>query len=542
MRNKTPYLYAIALLAATFLLHASANAQFMKRYQPDSTTLANVSTFRAYEIIETGIPGREFAIAGAIVGQDTGSNTIQAFFCAQISDQGNVKRFDFFEDLSPFLLSGPRAFGMCYDGASDFYFAIGTNNNQVIAKTGIEGNMKWATDVNHHEYYDILCEGTDIVFFGQDEPMTGGHDYSIGRMDSSGGMTPSWLYGTSGFDIPERLVAIPDGFLMSGSGFNGLFFDVLAVKTNANFDLVFGQGYDLPGYDLLCKDVAVSTDHGHYNFVGKATSGTEDSIFVFRMDSAGTPNWMRLYGIAGSDLIECNTAAIDPNDNGIIIGGYYRDSTTFGRPFAMKVSESGTLEWAHTYGALDSTAEEIIYDIVVSSDQQTFYATGSYTLIDSNTVIRKMPLIRADLATGTTGGCDTALSLAGRSTNAVVFSTVNKTPFFASNPYSFGQQSGSMEWDNLCSTIVSIDVPMAESQFSFVNPAGNTLVLDYNLVLENAEVELFDLQGRKRWTRELDPGLHRRYYDISALDSGFYLVRLRGEGWVSEAKKLMVTR
>ena len=118
---------------------------------------------------------------------------------------------------------------------------------------------------------------------------------------------------------------------------------------------------------------------------GDVTSAGNNDIFVLKLNSSGTFQWVQTYG--GSENDSVYDLTIDSSNN-IIVAGIFRGTVDFGSgnivssggidAFVLKLNSSGTFQWVQTYGG---TSSEFAYSVDVDSSDN-LYISGEY----SNTV------------------------------------------------------------------------------------------------------------------------------------------------------------
>ena len=118
---------------------------------------------------------------------------------------------------------------------------------------------------------------------------------------------------------------------------------------------------------------------------GNVTSAGNNDIFVLKLNSSGTFQWVQTYG--GSENDSVYDLTIDSSNN-IIVAGIFRGTVNFGSgnivssggidAFVLKLNSSGTFQWVQTYGG---TSSEFAYSVDVDSSDN-LYISGEY----SNTV------------------------------------------------------------------------------------------------------------------------------------------------------------
>lgn len=536
----TPLQNRFLSLAIVLLISLPGFSQFKKVYLPDSTTFSTVGLFSAKKIIYTGIPGREIALTGGLTGVDTSGTTVQPAYMLQMSAIGVPKKFSYYTDLSPFALQRARGFDLCYDGAGNFYIATGANDNPVVIRTNLDGEMIWAMDGNHHDYYTVICEGATMYMMGQDESFLGAHDFSIHELDSSGNAVVGRAYGTTNFDQPEAMARIPDGFIMVGSSSSSNGFRGMVVKATNSNDLAWGSPYEVPGRQAYMSDVAtLGADGVLISGYLSGISGGPDSVFVTRMDTSGGVQWMHTFGTDQSTQMVSTTIAYDAIGDRILLAGYFKASAGYNKPFAMLLDGSGDYLWSRSYGDYDSSVEELPQDVAISDDGMDFYVVGGRVKVASP-LVRSGFVIKAAMNDGLIP-CDSAVVMGQASGELVATDVVFTEQILSNTPYPYQLGGGEMEQSVMCSVMVGLDQPLPTPvAFEVVSPTTGQLSINYDLVYSSAELELVDLQGRVLKRVALDGGRHERDISLGEMAAGVYLVRLKGDDWVSPTRKILI--
>lgn len=543
-------LLCLVLTLAVVCVFDSASAQYKQTYRPDSTTLSGISLFDATGIVETGIPGQEIALCGSITGIDTNSVIRQTVFIMQTSNLGAPAQLDLFRDTTPLLFYGPRAYAITFDGQQNFYVALGSNDNQLVLSMTVDGTFRWIRKGNHHDYYSVVMDGPEIVLLGQDESIQGLHDYSLCKVDSNGAaIGNSNMFGTAAFDLPEKVISTVDGYVMSGFTFASGAFSAMVIKADKSLNL--GWSLILGGInkDIQCKDIVEAVDGSGYIVTGRSQdlNTGHDSLYAFKLDTAGNVLWSQLYGIDSTYDVDAYSIAADPLGRGYLIAGAFRVPPGFYEPCVMMIDPMGHPLWVRNYGVRDTSVQEILKDIIVAHNGSYFYTLGEYTQVDTNNQISKaIFVVKAGLTTGEVP-CDSAMSVGTGIGTLIPGGSAHEEPFVANNSYNFFVGLGSNGQMNSvvnCSTIVA-KVPSITDRgnsFSFVNPTAQDLILEYQVKLGEGVLILNDMQGRTLRQFPLQEGHHRERYNLGNLPQGLYFLTAKGEDWRTETKRLLIVK
>lgn len=100
-----------------------------------------------------------------------------------------------------------------------------------------------------------------------------------------------------------------------------------------------------------------------------------------------------------------------------------------------------------------------------------------------------------------------------------------------------------MTMEVACSVMVATpEPPPVGNAFSFVNPATDELVVDYNLDLESRDLRLMDAQGRLLRTFTLPVSQSRARFSLRGLAQGIYFLVGQRDFWDTPVQRLLITR
>ena len=217
--------------------------------------------------------------------------------------------------------------------SSQSYFAVSFGGTSGDQGRGI------AVDSSGNSYITGYFEGT-VDFGGGDVTSAGNPDIFVLKLDSSGASQWANTYGGTSTD----------------RGYS------IAVDSS-------GNSY-ITGYF-----------EGTVDFGGGDITAGSNEIFVLKLNSSGTFQWVNTYGSTSSDA--GNGIAVDSSGNAYITG-FFQGTVDFGGGdvtsagnmdiFVLKLNSSGTFQWVNTYG---STSDDRGWDIAVDSSGNS-YITGSF--------------------------------------------------------------------------------------------------------------------------------------------------------------------
>ena len=536
-----PRLVLLAILF-TCLTQTDLFGQYKKIYAVDTGIVREPNLFSATKVLETNLPGRSISISGTLNIMDTSNFSHQSIYHMMTDLHGNPSDFHLFEDSSAFLFQGPRGYSACYDGNGSFYFAIGTNNRQVIFKTDSDGNLDWSYAANHHEHFSILCEDNGAVFLGQDESIQGAHDFSLGRIDSNGVAPMGLMYGTEDFEQPNMVIRSGDHYLMAGSSFKLAGYYLMIVKTDLDFQPIWGRVAKAPTKDLNCHAVATAKDGSGFLFTGRARGGA-DSLFVMKTDTAGNTLWLKLYNIGSGTEVYNSGLTVVPSTGDYIISGSYR-GVQYLRPYLMCIDPAGNIKWLRDYGEPGINTDETLNDVIYNSLDDYLYAVGDYVKVDSNNqVTYRIISVKVDPSDGLTT-CDSALTSTSTDLSLEFDLPVVTEPFMANTTYPFGATLDlTSSVQTRCSVIVKVEEPVENvMDFNILNPSNGILHFAAEVPEDGGQLKVYDLSGMMVFEKQYKAGFQKESIPLQYLSSGIYLVTFSGEEWRSPAKRWVILK
>jgi len=284
--------------------------------------------------------------------------------------------------------------------SSQTYFALTFGGTTSDIGYGI------TVDSSGNSYITGYFSGT-VDFGGGNVTSAGGYDIFVLKLNSSG--TFQWVNifgGTTsdiGYDITvdssgnsyitgsfEGTVDFGGGNVTS-AGTNDIF--VLKLNSSGTFQWVNtygGTSFDL-GYDITVDSSGNSYIIGYFQGTvdfggGNVTSAGSYDIFVLKLNSSGTFQWVNTYGGTSGDIGIGIT--VDSSGNSYITG-YFSGTVDFGGGnvtsagsldiFVLKLNSSGTFQWVNTFGG---TSIDIGYDITVDSSGNSYITGYFYGTVD----------------------------------------------------------------------------------------------------------------------------------------------------------------
>ena len=173
-------------------------------------------------------------------------------------------------------------------------------------------------------------------------------------------------YGRPGEERAYSVISTPDGgYAVAGYAWSsmGQFFDFLVLKLSSAGELQWAK--TIGGTDCDYAYYIDQTSDGGY-FVtgwGMSYSYPYDDFFVVKISSTGDLEWARTFGGTAHDFA---WSAIQCSDEGFVVVG---ETESFGAGYfdalILKLSPAGDLQWAKTFGG---TSYDYVYSIIQTTD------------------------------------------------------------------------------------------------------------------------------------------------------------------------------
>ena len=308
-----------------------------------------------------------------------------------------------------FIVTGPtNSFG---SGANDVW----------VLKLESDGDIEWEktyggakADVSHA--IEQTDDGGYIVAGHTKSFGSGGQDYFVFKLDSTGAIEWEKAYGGSGNDVIRFVNQTSDGGYIA-AGFTHSFGsrgDIMVIKLdsegNMEWDRRFGGNkFEEPSTVLEVADGFIILEQT------ASFSGSTDG-WIFKVDSTGEIDWQKRVGGGGFD--ELSSAQATP-DGGFIVAGETRSFGISAEDFwVIKFDSDANIEWEKRYGG--SKIEEA-ESIAIAADGGYIVAGITKTF---GSGLRDIWLVKLDSA-GNLGGCSPGVNVA--STSASIHDTSSES-------------------------------------------------------------------------------------------------------------------
>jgi hypothetical protein len=178
-------------------------------------------------------------------------------------------------------------------------------------------------------------------------------DIFLIKTDAFGNVQWAKTYGGTSADWAFPVQQTSDGgYIVAGTtfSFGAGNYDAFLIKTDE-----FGNVQWAKTYGGTSADYAYSvqqTSDGGYIVAGETTSfGAGGDIFLIKTDASGNVQWAKTYGGIDSDFA---SSVQQTSDGGYIVAGW---TNTFGAGWGdiilIKIDANGNIQWAKTYGGTD---------------------------------------------------------------------------------------------------------------------------------------------------------------------------------------------
>ena len=247
------------------------------------------------------------------------------------------------------------------------------SNKFIWAKAYGGVNDDWANSIQQTSDGGYIVGGYTASFG------SGKKDFLIMKVNSDGSLFWSEAFGGANDDLVTSAQQTSDGGYIVGGytmSFGSGNSDILIMKLTKDGSLSWAKTFG--GTDDDWATSIQQTSDGGYIIAGGTNSfgAQKTDVIIVKIDSNGSLSWAKTFGGANDDLA---TSIQQTSDGGYIVGGY---TLSFGSGnsdfFFLKLSESGSLSWAKTYGGIK---DEWATSIQQTSDGGYVVAGGTYSFI-----------------------------------------------------------------------------------------------------------------------------------------------------------------
>ncbi|MCP4134251.1 MAG: carboxypeptidase regulatory-like domain-containing protein [bacterium] len=254
-----------------------------------------------------------------------------------------------------------------------------------VVKLSSSGVPVWeknfgGSDDDEAKAMDVTLDGGCIVAGYTDSYGSGGSDFWVLKLDSSGNKDWEEFFGGTGSDSPRSIQQTSDGgYIVGGNtwSYGSGIDDMWILKLDSSGQLEWQYLYGGVQSEKLWSiqetaDGYIAAGHTHsYNLDGSISSGAYSNGVILKLSSAGTKEWIKFYGGSGSDEIHSVSLT---DDGGYVATGSYTVSGNGMDLWILKLDSLGDTQWERKHG---DTGSDRGYSIVQTSDGG--YAVAGYT-------------------------------------------------------------------------------------------------------------------------------------------------------------------
>lgn len=202
----------------------------------------------------------------------------------------------------------------------------------------------------------VVCGYTISSAFGD-------NDIFVIKLDASGNVVWSNLYGGSGNDQAANIEKVDGGYVIAGTSnsFSGTF-DPILMKLDGSGNIQWSKYYQWWNQDYAHH--FIKTSDAGYIMTGYSNSfgSGENDIYSLKLDGSGGIMWVRCYGGAFNEF---GNVIRQNGDGGYTIGGYTFSYGQFGEGIIIKLYGDGAYWWSKTYGG---SGQDVIKDLQNASN------------------------------------------------------------------------------------------------------------------------------------------------------------------------------
>jgi len=264
-----------------------------------------------------------------------------------------------------------------------------------VLKLDVSGNIQWQRTYGGSEDDEAssiqqTSDGGYIVAGYTSSSGAGKKDVWIVKLDKDGSVEWQRTYGGSEDDEAFSIHQAADGgYIVTGytSSFGAGKKDVWVLKLDKDGGVGWQKAYGGGGDDVAYS--IQQTPGGGYILAGSTESfgkGKKD-MWALKLDESGNVDWQKTYGEIGDD----EAYSIQPTSDGkYIVAGWTSSYSTKVKPWILRLDEDGTIE--QQFILLGGTGEDRIYFIRETSDGGYILAgsTDSYGLGKKDAWITKI--------------------------------------------------------------------------------------------------------------------------------------------------------
>ncbi len=229
-----------------------------------------------------------------------------------------------------------------------------------LIKTNAQGDMNWSKVYGGSGVDTVLSvlqtKDGGYIWAGDTSSFgSGGYDFWVVRIDTTGNIIWDKTYGGTSDDVANRIIPTADGgYAVFGStwSYSARSADWWLVKIDSNGNKQWDKSYDGNGWDD--PRATLQTCDGGYVMFGSTASGVLSSdmkIWLVKADNSGNLLWSKTYGGSGTE--QAGWSLINTKDGGFAFVGRTTSLGAGGNDFwFVKTNSNGVLQFNQTYGGV----------------------------------------------------------------------------------------------------------------------------------------------------------------------------------------------
>ena len=228
------------------------------------------------------------------------------------------------------------------------YFKLDTEDNFLVIKLDFSGNLSWARTFGgtSNDVARSIAQASDggylVAGYTLKSYYSGDRDILAIKLDSLGNLSWTRTFGGGNRDYARSIIQAPDGgYMIAGwtQSFGAGGADLLVLKLNARGNLSWAKTIG-GGLDDAASSITLTPDGG-YAITGWTDSfgaGSRDLLAV-KIDETGNLQWARTFGGGARDIARSITLT---TDGGYALAGYSASFGATGYDFlVLKLDTSG---------------------------------------------------------------------------------------------------------------------------------------------------------------------------------------------------------
>lgn len=425
------------------------------------------------------------------------------------------------------------------------------SQDMFIVKLNSSGTLQWTRTIggtNNDYAYSIIqtADGGYAVAGYTVSYGTGGGDFYIVKLNSSGTLQWSITHGGTSVDIANSIMQDKDGgYTVAGQtgSFGAGNYDMYIMHLNSAGGIQWKRTIGGTGEDYAIS--VIQTADSSYVLAGLTNSfgaGNYD-VYLVKLDKNGSLQWTRTVGGTGFDYAYSITPSIASGTTSYTVAGKTNSFGVLGEDmYIVNVSDIGWVNWSRTAG---STGQDNAYSIIQGADGclvtaggTNSFGAGSYDIYLVKISFPNISLCNSSLRSSTSGTGGTL----GNPTQTVTSPVPTVT-----SPTPSVNTGGLLTY--ICPTVGiepgANEMPASyELKQNYPNPFNPQTKIKFDIpVQSDVKVIVYDIIGHEVATlvnEQLKPGSYEVQWDGSNFSSGVYYYKLIAGDYTAVKKMILI--